>query len=156
MALEEEVPEKADDKTIPKYRQIDKRCAEYLAQFGEEFDRTYKDLARSKLSSKPAGKKRGVAASNPDDDVDAEDGGVKLKGRKRAKKIKEEDGDAMEGVETQGMTDQEMASISDRGNISKQSVAALKDFLKARGLSAAGKKLELVERTQGYLEKKGL
>jgi ATP-dependent DNA helicase 2 subunit 1 len=55
-----------------------------------------------------------------------------------------------------GITDKEMAEINDRGNISKQSVAALKEFLKSRGVNATGKKLDLVERTQEYLESKGL
>jgi ATP-dependent DNA helicase 2 subunit 1 len=49
-----------------------------------------------------------------------------------------------------------MASINNKGQISKQTVAVLKAFLGQRGESGAGKKADLVERTQQYLEGKGL
>lgn len=150
MALEEEVPEKADDKTIPKYRQIQKRCGPFLAQFGEEFEQVYQSKTReSKLASRPAGKKRGMLATNPDDE---DDEGAKKPAKKRVKK---EQADDENGV-ADTMTDQQMADINDRGNISKQKVDVLKAFLSARGENAKGKKLELVERVQGYLESKGL
>ena len=84
-------------------------------------------------------------------DDDGDDGGpVKPKAKRVKKEVKIEDdnGDS-------GMTDQDMAAISDKGLISKQSVGVLKEFLKARGKSTTGKKIELVERIQGYLEGKG-
>ena len=36
MALEEDLPEKPEDKTIPKYRQIDKRAGPYVIDWGHE------------------------------------------------------------------------------------------------------------------------
>lgn len=146
MALEEEVPETPDDKTIPKYRQIDKRCAGYLMEFGEVFDKTYKSFTRHKETKLSTGRKRGTHPGAEDED-DEED--EKPKPKKRVKK-------EPESQTSGGITDQEMADINDKGQISKQSVASLKDFLKARGESATGKKLDLVERTQSYLAGKGL
>ena len=49
-----------------------------------------------------------------------------------------------------------MAAVNHKGQISKQTVAVLKAWLSQRGESAVGKKAELVERVQGYLEGKGL
>ncbi|KAF2477577.1 Ku DNA-binding complex, Ku70 subunit [Lindgomyces ingoldianus] len=142
MALEEEVPEKADDKTIPKYKQIDKRTRGYLAQFGQEFDEEHKRQTRGKLKSSAAPpKKRAATSSAPIEDS------------KPSKRIKTEPQANGNGG---GMTDEDMAALSDRGNISKQSVGALKEFLKARKQPVAGKKIELIERVQQYLESKGL
>ncbi|KAL8718016.1 MAG: hypothetical protein Q9225_004802, partial [Loekoesia sp. 1 TL-2023] len=36
MALDEELPEKAEDKTVPRYKQIDKRAGEYALEWGRE------------------------------------------------------------------------------------------------------------------------
>ncbi|KAL8646476.1 MAG: hypothetical protein Q9210_006122, partial [Variospora velana] len=36
LALDEELPEKAEDRTVPKYRQIDKRVGEYALEWGRE------------------------------------------------------------------------------------------------------------------------
>lgn len=52
--------------------------------------------------------------------------------------------------------DQQMAAINDKGQISKQTVAVLKAFLTQRGQSTAGKKADLIEKVQEYLESKGL
>ena len=49
-----------------------------------------------------------------------------------------------------------MAEINDKGQISKQTVAVLKEFLGARKKPAVGKKADLVKLVQDYLESKGL
>ncbi|KAL8728542.1 MAG: hypothetical protein Q9181_005310, partial [Wetmoreana brouardii] len=41
MALEEDLPEKAEDKTVPRYRQIDKRAGEYVLEWGEELQKQH-------------------------------------------------------------------------------------------------------------------
>jgi ATP-dependent DNA helicase 2 subunit 1 len=155
MALEEEVPDKADDKTIPKYKQIDKRAAALLEEFGAEFDQVYE---ASRSASKPkAGlpvRKRAAAAKVVDDEDD-EPVKPKAKRAKRETKVKDEDEDVDMDAEPEGMSDVAMAAINDKGQISKQSVAILKDFLKARKKPVAGKKIELVERVQSYLDSKG-
>jgi ATP-dependent DNA helicase 2 subunit 1 len=49
-----------------------------------------------------------------------------------------------------------MAELNNRGQISKQTVAVLKTYMGQRGQSVSGKKADLVERVQQYLEGKGL
>ena len=148
MALEEEVPTNPDDKTLPKYKQIDKRCGEYIEQYGQKFDEIFSVVGRSSLSSRPkaAAKKRPAAAAAADDDDD------EPKPKKRVKKetkVKDEDDD-------DGPTDAQMAALNDKGQITKQTVAVLKAYLSARGQSVSGKKADLVDRVQEYLEGKGL
>lgn len=148
MALEEEVPTNPDDKTLPKYKQIDKRCGEYIEQYGQKFDEIFSVVGRSSLSSRPkaAAKKRPAASAAADDDDD------EPKPKKRVKKeakIKDEDDD-------DGPTDAQMAALNDKGQITKQTVAVLKAYLSARGQSVSGKKADLVDRVQEYLEGKGL
>lgn len=112
MALEEEVPEftKADDKTIPKYRQIDKRAGPYILEFGEVFDEEYKRQARGKLqSSSMKPKKRPAPSTTPKEEEDAKP--IKL-----AKRVKTE---SQATVDSAGMTDQDMAVLNDKGTISK-------------------------------------
>jgi ATP-dependent DNA helicase 2 subunit 1 len=143
MALDEEVPEQPDDKTIPRYKQIDKRCGEYIAEYGKEFEAAYAQVA------KPAFPHRGKATGKR---VSAEPGDDKPapKRVKKEPKVKEEDD------EDEGLTDEQMATINNKGQISKQTVAVLKAYLSQRGQSVSGKKVDLVERVQGYLEGKGL
>ncbi|KAL6702658.1 ATP-dependent DNA helicase II subunit 1 [Coniothyrium glycines] len=124
LALEEELPSQPDDKTIPRFRQIDKRCGEYI----EDYDRTAKK--RVAAEAKPATAKR----------------------IKKEPKVKEEDG----GEDGEGLSDQQMADLNNKGHISKQTVAVLKDWLYQRGQSTTGKKADLMERIQEYLDGKGL
>lgn len=142
LALEEEIPTQPDDKTIPKYRQIDKRCGEYIEAYGKEFTEAYAQQHQSALThrSKPTAKKRAPAAAAEGDEKPT---------KKVKKEIKQED-------DEEGMTDQAMAELNNSGKISKLTVAVLKGWLGERGESTAGKKAELLERVQGYLEGKGL
>ncbi|CAN9253843.1 unnamed protein product [Alternaria sp. RS040] len=147
LALEEELPVQPEDKTIPRYKQIDKRCGEYIEDYGKEFEEAYAQQQKSALAhrTKPTAKKR------PGGGADGED----KPAAKRVKKepmVKAEDG----GEEEDGMTDQQMADLNNSGKISKQTVAVLKQWLSARGQSIGGKKAELLERVQEYLEGKGL
>ncbi|KAH5309698.1 ATP-dependent DNA helicase II subunit 1 [Parastagonospora nodorum] len=139
MALEEELPEKPDDKTMPKFRQIDKRCGEYITEYGAEFEAAFAQLA---VSTFPHRGKR--ASADPGDDKPAP------KRVKKEPKVKEE------GEDDEGLTDEQMATVNNKGQISKQTVAVLKAWLSQRGESTSGKKADLVERVQGYLEGKGL
>jgi ATP-dependent DNA helicase 2 subunit 1 len=144
MALEDEIPTKADDKTVPRFRQIDKRCGEYIQQYGEEFKDAFAQVAQ------PAFPHRGKATGKRGS-VDPEDEGKPAPKRvKKEAKIKEEGGD------DDGLTDEQMATFNNKGQISKQTVAVLKEFLGQRGHSATGKKADLVEKVQQYLEDKGL
>ncbi|ORY15168.1 DNA-dependent protein kinase [Clohesyomyces aquaticus] len=150
MALEEEVPEfsTSDDKTLPKYRQINKRAAEYVIELEEAFDAEHKRQVRGQLQSSASSSVKPKKRAMPSEADD-------VKPVKLLKRIKTEQ-QSQATVDGQGVTDEDMAGLNDRGLISKQSVAALKDFLKARKQPVAGKKIELIERVQEYLEAKGL
>jgi ATP-dependent DNA helicase 2 subunit 1 len=144
MALEDDIPEHADDKTIPKYKQIDKRCGEYIQEYAKEFAVAYAQVSRSAASHK--GKVTGKRASaEPDASAKALPKRVK-----KEPKVKEEDG------EKEGLTDEQMSELNNKGQISKQLVADLKEFLGQRGQNTSGKKADLVERVQEYLQGKGL
>jgi ATP-dependent DNA helicase 2 subunit 1 len=142
MALEEEIPTQPDDKTLPRFKQIEKRCGEYIQDYATEFASAYAQVAASSFPHR--GKATGKRGS-----VEPE-GKPAPKRVKKEPKVKEED----EGDE--GLTDEHMAEFNNKGQISKQTVAVLKAFLGQRGVGVQGKKAELVERVQGYLEGKGL
>ena len=143
MALEEDIPDNPVDKTIPRFKQIDKRCGEYIEDYGRAFEETFAQLSRNSLAvrGKPAAKRR---------TAEAEDKEKPTKRIKMEPKVKNEDGDDV------GLTDQQMAVINDKGQISKQTVAILKTYLSQRGQGTTGKKADLIERVQEYLESKGL
>lgn len=142
MALEEELPEKADDKTVPKFKQIEKRCGEYIQDYAEEFKQAFTQVAMSSFPhrGKATGKRGSV-------DPEAEEKS-KAKRVKKEPKVKEEMGD--------GLTDEQMAEFNDKGQISKQTVAVLKQYLSARNKSGSGLKADLVDRVQKHLEGIGL
>jgi ATP-dependent DNA helicase 2 subunit 1 len=143
MALEEEIPSISDDKTVPKFKQIDKRCGEYIENFAKEFGEAFAQLSISAEmhKGKATGKRASAAPSSK----------PLPKRVKKEAKVKEEDGEGEEQL-----TDEQMAEINSKGAISKQLVAELKAFLGQRGLGVGGKKAELVERVQSYLDGKGL
>ena len=51
-----------------------------------------------------------------------------------------------------GMSTDELKKAIDKGTLGKHTVAELKDFLMAKGLSANGKKRDLVERVEQWAE----
>ncbi|KAL2065769.1 hypothetical protein VTL71DRAFT_3439 [Oculimacula yallundae] len=124
MALDDEMPTPGEDKTIPKFRQINKRAGEYITTWGqilEEQSRNYTKLAY--------GTKRGS---------DAEEG--------PQKRIKVE----KKGLE--GMSHGDLKKLVVDGQLSKHTVAELRDWLTAKGLSSTGKKGDLVERIEQWVE----
>jgi ATP-dependent DNA helicase 2 subunit 1 len=142
MALDEDIPTQPVDKTVPRYKQIDKRCGVYIEDYGKTFEETFEQLSRNSLAvrGKPAAKRR---TAEPED------------GEKPAKKVKAEPKVKTE-LSEDGMTDQQMALLNDQGQITKTTVAVLKMFLGQRGQNTAGKKADLVDKVQQYLESKGL
>ncbi|OCK81100.1 ATP-dependent DNA helicase II subunit 1 [Lepidopterella palustris CBS 459.81] len=129
IALDEDLPEKPEDKTIPRYKQIDKRAGDYVIKWGKALESEYQQ--RIKLSKRPADSSASSAHATP-----------------LPKRIKMEAG---AGAGT-GMTDEQMAEANDRGNVSKLSVGVLREWLGVRKLSTMGKKLDLVSRVQQYFE----
>ncbi|GAB1318915.1 ATP-dependent DNA helicase II subunit 1 [Madurella fahalii] len=127
MALDEDVPESLDDATIPKYRQIDKRVGGYLAEWKEAVAAKARDLTKS----------RAVKREAEDDD-----GGRPVKRAKPAAAKK-----------TGGqMNNAQLKLALEQDTLKKMTVAELKEVLVSKGLSTVGKKGELLEKLEQWIE----
>ncbi|KAM3470651.1 hypothetical protein MY5147_006268 [Beauveria neobassiana] len=127
LALEEEVPESAEDATLPKFKAISKRAGGYLEDWSETLSREAKSTTEARavkrenddeLPERPA--KRGKTAS-------AQPGGSEL------------------------TSAQVKAAVGD-GSISKMTVAQLKDVAAERGLSTSGRKADIIERIEQWAD----
>jgi ATP-dependent DNA helicase 2 subunit 1 len=131
LALGEDLPEKPEDKTVPKYRQIDKRVATEVTDWGRELEKAFKEFRASNPhdSSVPAKRERPPTANG--------DSGA-------SKKVKTEPGTVPD--------DKEVRKLWEKGQVSKMTVTHLKDWLVSKKLPTAGKKADLVERVEGWFE----
>lgn len=132
LALEEDLPEKPDDKTLPRWRQIHRRAGQYVVQWGEELDAAFKqwESEHGRINSFGTGVKRAapsVATSS--------------------KRIKTED-------EASGPSEAALRKMYNDETLSKLTVKQLKDFLgsKDQGKSLS-KKADLVDAVTRYFEK---
>jgi len=130
IALEEELPEHPVDKTLPKYKLIHKHAGELVEQWGDELSKVAGEFDIVMAPPASRGTKR----------VQGEDGGAALK-KARTK--------------ASGGGDKEIRALYAKGALAKCTVATLKEFLQGVGLSSSGKKAELVERCEEYLDTKG-
>lgn len=139
MALDEELPEKAEDRTLPKYRQIDKRVGEYALEWGRELQAQHevweKENRGSVMGVASGGGKRAAAAG---------EGAGAAAGAKRTKK--DDDGVVVD--------DAAMKKAFEKNSVGKMTVPALRAWLSGKGLDSRGKKAELVERVEGWYETK--
>ncbi|KAK7432616.1 ATP-dependent DNA helicase II subunit 1 [Neonectria magnoliae] len=127
LALEEEVPEKAEDATEPKFKAISKRAGGYL----EEWSETLANEAGSVASKKAL--KREADDGEPD------------RPTKRSRATSEKPSGS-------SMTIAQLKAAIDSGGIAKMTIAQLKDLLGAKGLSTSGKKMDLIERVEEWVE----
>lgn len=128
MALDEEIPETPEDKTIPKYRQIDKRAGEYAIKWGQNLH----------AQSEAAAKERSKHALKREADDDDDDG----RGKKKVKVL-----DSLIG-----MSMDSLRALVDRGALNKSTVLELKEFCRSKRLSDVGKKADLVERIEQWVD----
>ncbi|PPJ52463.1 hypothetical protein CBER1_10489 [Cercospora berteroae] len=136
MALDEDLPEHPDDKTLPRWRQIHKRAGGYVIEWGEKLDEAFNQwLSENNASIKPAAhggaKRTALASSAP-----------------AKKKVKDEDDDEA------GITDADMRGAYGKETLSKFKVNDLKTWLKSKGVGATGKKQDLVDAVTSYFETK--
>jgi ATP-dependent DNA helicase 2 subunit 1 len=131
LALDEDLPEQPDDKTIPRYRQIDKRVGEYVISWGEELEREYNQIFSGKAHTSTLGKRPAAHA-----------GGQPVS--KKPVKDKLDPKAAIDGVE----------NAFKNGTLSKLTLLPLKEYLAAKNMSTTGKKADLVERIEVFLENK--
>lgn len=128
LALEEEVREKAEDATVPKFKAISKRAGGYLEDWQEMLERDARNAQATRAVKREA-----------DDE---------LPERPAAKKIRA----GSEKPSASGLTLPQLRSAVESGSITKMTVAQLKEVLGAKGLSTSGKKMELVERLEQWVE----
>ncbi|KAJ9639362.1 ATP-dependent DNA helicase II subunit 1 [Coniosporium tulheliwenetii] len=136
LALREELPEMPEDKTVPKYRQIDKRAGGYVVEWGVELEKEYQAHVGSQRRNKQAAGAKRVS-------VDPEAGPPSKKARTVAS-----------GKGSEGIGDEEMRRSFEKGAVGKLTVPVLKDWLGGKHLPVTGKKAELVERVEGWFENK--
>ncbi|KAK5108776.1 hypothetical protein LTR62_007836 [Meristemomyces frigidus] len=135
LALEEDLPDKAEDKTLPRHKQIHKRAGQYVIEWGQILDEQYR-LWQQSNDRKPKSITIGSAAKRSAPDAGA------------AKKIKAEYGDA-------GITDAEMRGAFAKDAVKKFTVAQLKEWMGGKGVGKGlTKKADLVEAVNGFFETK--
>jgi ATP-dependent DNA helicase 2 subunit 1 len=136
LALEEELPEKPEDKTVPKYRQIDKRVGDETVAWGKELEKTYKEYLAENPDAANVGAKRTATGGRAGMNGDAG----------QAKKAKTEPGDVI--------PEEEMRKLWEKQRLASLTVLQLKDFCTAKKIPVGGKKADLVERVEGWFESK--
>lgn len=153
LALDEDHPGEPEDKTKPKYRQIDKvgsseedtstsctwilissqRAGDYVLAWSDQLDTAFDKMFGGTAATTTLVKR------GPKDSADSA-------GAPPAKRVKTEGGT--------GSVDEEVRRCYEKGTVSKLTVAVLKDFLTARGRSSAGRKADLVDRVEQFFENK--
>lgn len=130
MALDEDIPQKPEDKTLPRYRQIGKRVGVEVEGWKKELEKSYQQHAADNPDArKPASSKRGAANVEQNSD---------------SKRVKTEPG--------QAISEQEMRNLWQKGTVASLTVPQLKDFCTVKKLALGGKKTEIVERIEGWFE----
>ncbi|KAK1759360.1 SPOC like C-terminal domain-containing protein [Echria macrotheca] len=128
MALEEDIPENPEDATIPKYRQMDKRIGGYLSELKEAVSERAENLMQSRALKREA------------EDDDAERPAKRAKASGGAKKP------------SGAMNNAQLKEAVDQDTLKKLTVGELKDILASKGLSTVGKKADLVEKLEQWVE----
>lgn len=135
MALEEDVPTKPEDKTIPKYKQIDKRINEEAVSWSSELETQYQRQRLASGKEESRGKRK-----DHEDSWEVSD---------RVKKSKQASHDASEVP-----TDDEMRVAFHKEALGKMKVAELAAWLRSKDLKATGRKAALIETVEQYFETK--
>ncbi|KAL1967711.1 hypothetical protein VTN77DRAFT_2968 [Rasamsonia byssochlamydoides] len=135
LALDEDLPEQPEDKTIPRYRQIDKRAGDYVISWGEELEKQYRKMFAEQPKTSTLLKRQ---AKVPEDEFEER--------ARPSKKVRAEP----DGQEVAA----DVRSHYERGALSKLTLPVLKEFLSSQKLSTAGKKAELIERIEEFFEHK--
>ncbi|KAI9882899.1 MAG: hypothetical protein M1823_005357 [Watsoniomyces obsoletus] len=136
MALDEDLPDKPDDKTIPKYRQISKRVGQYMAEWEADLDEAYNSWSQEQRSKSSVVKRVGAGSMEV-----------------VTKRVKPNSG-AASGGSAEQVSDAEMRKLFETQSIAKLTVPALKAWLESHQQSMSGKKSDLIERIEQWFERK--
>jgi ATP-dependent DNA helicase 2 subunit 1 len=134
LALDEDIPSKPEDKTIPKHRQIDKRVGNEAVEWGQVLEKTYKKHLSENPDAANVGSKRvtpGPSSGRAGGDT---------------KKVKTEPG--------QAMSEGQMRVLFQKQKLGSLTVAQLKDFCTVKSIPVGGKKADIVERIESWFEQK--
>lgn len=132
LALEEEVPEKAEDATQPRLKAISRRAGGYLEEWAQRLEE------EARLVSGSRALKREADDDGPD------------RPAKQRRGSPDRTGGSAEGAAS--MTAAQVRTAVASGGIAKMTVVQLRDVAGARGLSTSGRKMELVERIERWAE----
>jgi ATP-dependent DNA helicase 2 subunit 1 len=127
LALEEEMPEHPDDLTLPKYRQIDKRVGGYLEELKQSIVEAAGNLQNTRALKREA----------------EDDGDERPTKRAKAPATKKASG---------SMNDAQLRADHEQDGLKGLKVAELKDILASKGLTTTGKKADLLERLEQWIE----
>ncbi|KAF2400827.1 putative DSB repair complex subunit Ku70 [Trichodelitschia bisporula] len=128
IALEEDLPEAPDDKTIPRHKQIHKRAGHDVQTWGDELEREFKNISLELADTAPRGVKR-----SPEPQTSL------------PKRVK------TEATSSSGDGDAEIRAATKNGGLKAYTVVQLKEWLRSKGLSTAGTKASLASRVEEYL-----
>jgi ATP-dependent DNA helicase 2 subunit 1 len=137
LALEEDLPEKAEDKTLPRWRQIHKRAGQYVKDWGEILDEHFRIWQQTN-------DRHSKSITNGAPKRAAPSGGAN-------KKVKVESSDGGDG----GLTDTDMRDAFAKDAVKKFTVSQLKTWMTGKNIGKGlAKKAELVDAVNEYFETK--
>jgi ATP-dependent DNA helicase 2 subunit 1 len=128
MALEEDIPEEPDDQTIPKYKQIEKRVGEFLGGWKEVLAHNASGLMHTK-------------ALKRESTVDRDE-----RPAKRAKAT------PAATKPSGSLSNAQLKAAIEQDTLKKLTVMELKEILTSKGISTAGKKADLLEKVEQWVE----
>ncbi|KAM0693497.1 hypothetical protein Q7P36_006752 [Cladosporium allicinum] len=141
LALEEDVPEKAEDKTIPRHRQIDKRAGPYVIEWGQALDAAHRNWQKENSSHYHA---TGTGATKRSQKA--------APASAASKKVKQEGGDSDASA---GPTEADVREAYEKDALKKLTVKDLKGFLAQHQLGKGiMKKGDLVDAVTRFFEDK--
>ena len=133
LALDEDVPTDPDDKTRPKYKQIDKRVHDEVAEWQSTLQQCHKEHVDQFGESLPFNQKPTKRTANGDNG--------------ESKRVKTE-------ASADGPSEAELRKLWQKGTLSNITVPQLKSFLQSKGLALTGKKQDLLDRVENFFESK--
>ncbi|KAK4994858.1 ATP-dependent DNA helicase II subunit 1 [Elasticomyces elasticus] len=135
LALEEDLPEKPEDKTIPRYKQIHKRVGPYVEEWGNQLELEFAAWKKANQAKQP-GSKRDAAHGE---------------GHALAKRPKT----ASSAIPSDELTDGQMRALYEKNTVGKLTITELKSWLNTRNVKTYNlKKLELVNLVSEYFDRK--
>jgi ATP-dependent DNA helicase 2 subunit 1 len=141
LALEEDVPEKVEDKTIPRHRQIDKRAGPYVIQWGEVLEAAYRHWQKENNAQYHATASGGTKRLQKAAPAAA-----------ASKKVKQEGGDSDVAG---GPSERDFREAYEKDALGKLTVKDLRGFLSHHKLGKGlTKKADLVSAVTTYFETK--